>query len=110
MLERLFDGYLLEGRGPESNILAVAAKLVAVISLASLRGDTQPTLLEQDSSEKDEEVKVPFVWRRKGVRGAMHQQWVSQIYNQLRLFLRLNFTMNPPSLNRKENEKARERW
>ncbi|KAH0776230.1 hypothetical protein KY290_007641 [Solanum tuberosum] len=47
MSERLFDGDLPEGKGPESNILATGAKLVVVQSLASLRGDVQPTLLEQ---------------------------------------------------------------
>ncbi|KAG5594699.1 hypothetical protein H5410_035931 [Solanum commersonii] len=68
MFERLFDGDFPEGKGHESNILAMAIELVVVQSLASLRGDVQPTLLEQD--EKDEEEEVPFVWRRKGVRGA----------------------------------------
>ncbi|KAG5586704.1 hypothetical protein H5410_047138 [Solanum commersonii] len=48
MSERLFNGYLPKGKGVESNILAVAAELVAVQSLASLRGDVQPTLLEQE--------------------------------------------------------------
>ncbi|KAG5628053.1 hypothetical protein H5410_013271, partial [Solanum commersonii] len=70
--------------GPESNILAIVAELVAVQSLASLRGDVQPTLLEQElrspkqvpnsvqhvfdqtpksfdiASEKEEEEEVPL--------------------------------------------------
>ncbi|KAH0633532.1 hypothetical protein KY284_036318 [Solanum tuberosum] len=48
MSERLFDGDLPEGKGSESNILAAGKKLVVVQSLASLRGDVQPTLLEQE--------------------------------------------------------------
>lgn len=47
MSKRLFDEDL-PGKGPESNILAAAAELVAVQSLASLRRDAQPTLLEQE--------------------------------------------------------------
>ncbi|KAH0636571.1 hypothetical protein KY290_036993 [Solanum tuberosum] len=39
MSVRLFDGDLPEGKGLESNILAAAAELVVVQSLASLRGD-----------------------------------------------------------------------
>ncbi|KAH0743351.1 hypothetical protein KY290_031344 [Solanum tuberosum] len=94
MSERLFDGDLPEGRGPESNILAATAELVVVQSLASLRGDAQPTLLEQElrspeqvlhivqpvfdqtpksfdvASEEEEEEEVPLKWSRKGVRGA----------------------------------------
>ncbi|KAG5572942.1 hypothetical protein H5410_062708 [Solanum commersonii] len=44
--ERLFDGDFPEGKGRESNILAVAIELVAVQSLASFRGDVQHYLLE----------------------------------------------------------------
>ncbi|KAH0745929.1 hypothetical protein KY285_007586 [Solanum tuberosum] len=94
MSERLFDGDLPEGKGPESNILAAGAELVTVQSLASLRGNVQPTLLEQElrsleqvphsvqpmfdqtrrsfdlESDKEEEEEVPLEWSRKGVRGA----------------------------------------
>ncbi|KAH0669648.1 hypothetical protein KY285_025488 [Solanum tuberosum] len=94
MSGRLFDGDLPEGKGPESNILAAGAELVAVQSLASLRGDVQPTLLEQElrspeqvphsvqhvfdqtprsfdvESDNEEEIEVPLKWSRKGVRGA----------------------------------------
>uniref|UniRef100_M1E1B6 Uncharacterized protein n=1 Tax=Solanum tuberosum TaxID=4113 RepID=M1E1B6_SOLTU len=48
MSERLFEGDFPEGRGPESYILAAGAELVVVQSLASLRGDVQPTLLEPE--------------------------------------------------------------
>ncbi|KAG5607068.1 hypothetical protein H5410_028560, partial [Solanum commersonii] len=47
MSKRLFDEDL-SGKVPESNILAAATELVAVQSLASLRRDAQPTLLEQE--------------------------------------------------------------
>ncbi|KAH0730481.1 hypothetical protein KY289_001669 [Solanum tuberosum] len=81
-------------KGTESNILAAAEEFVAVQSLASLRGDIQPTLLEQElrsaeqvphstqyvfdqtpksfdvDSEEEEEEETHLVWRRKGVRGA----------------------------------------
>ncbi|KAH0705608.1 hypothetical protein KY289_010684 [Solanum tuberosum] len=94
MSERLFDGDLPEGRGPKSNILAASAKLMVVQSLASLRGEAQPTLLEKElrspeqvphsvqpvfdqtpksfdvASEEEEEEEVPLKWSRKGVRGA----------------------------------------
>ncbi|KAH0705861.1 hypothetical protein KY289_010937 [Solanum tuberosum] len=94
MSERLLEGDLPEGKSVESNILAVAEKLVVVQSLASLRGDTHPTLLEQEyrspelvphsvqsvfdqtlvtmgvSSEEEDEEEIPIVWSRKGVRGA----------------------------------------
>ncbi|KAG5600439.1 hypothetical protein H5410_031809 [Solanum commersonii] len=48
MSERLFEGDLPEGKGSKSCILAAEAELVAVQSLASLRGDVQPTLLEHE--------------------------------------------------------------
>ncbi|KAH0667681.1 hypothetical protein KY285_028887 [Solanum tuberosum] len=67
MSERLFEGDLAEGRGPESNILATGAELVAIQSLASLRGDVQPTRLEPNEEEKEE---PPLRWSRTGVRGA----------------------------------------
>ncbi|KAG5606448.1 hypothetical protein H5410_027940 [Solanum commersonii] len=90
MSGRLFDRGLLEGKGPESNILVAGAELVAVQSLASLRGDVQPTLLEQElrspeqvphsvqhefdqtprsfdvESDNEEEEEVPLKWSRKG--------------------------------------------
>ncbi|KAH0644900.1 hypothetical protein KY284_032784 [Solanum tuberosum] len=99
MFERLFDGDLLEGKGPESNILTAGAELVDVQSLASLRGDVQPTLLEQElrspeqvhhivlpvfdqthrsfdvESDKEEEEIVPLKWSRK--RGARIQHFNS---------------------------------
>ncbi|KAH0699026.1 hypothetical protein KY284_013241 [Solanum tuberosum] len=80
MSEQLFEGDLPEGKGPESNI--------------SLRGDVQPTLLEQElrspeqvphstqpmfdqtsksfdvDSEEKKEGETPLVLRRKGFRGA----------------------------------------
>ncbi|KAH0665346.1 hypothetical protein KY290_027599 [Solanum tuberosum] len=92
--ERLFEGDFPEGKGIESNILAAIEELVVVQSLASLRGDIQPTFLEQESrspewvphstqpvfdqtpksfdvdSEEEEEEETPLVWHRKGVRGA----------------------------------------
>ncbi|KAG5586833.1 hypothetical protein H5410_047267 [Solanum commersonii] len=94
MSERLFEGDLPEGRGTESSIRATGTELVAIQSLASLRGDVQPTLLEQElrspeqvphsvlpvfdqtprsfdvESDKEEEEEVPLKWSRKGVRGA----------------------------------------
>ncbi|KAG5599827.1 hypothetical protein H5410_031197 [Solanum commersonii] len=48
MSERLFERDLPEGKGMESNILAAAEEFVVVQSLASLRGDTQSILLEQE--------------------------------------------------------------
>ncbi|KAH0743137.1 hypothetical protein KY290_031130 [Solanum tuberosum] len=46
--EKLFEGDLPEGKGPDSCILTAGAELVVVQSLVSLRGDTQPTLLDQE--------------------------------------------------------------
>ncbi|KAG5572141.1 hypothetical protein H5410_061907 [Solanum commersonii] len=57
MSERFFEGDLPEGRGPESNILAVGAELVATQSLTLLRGN-------------EEEEKPPLRWNRIGVRGS----------------------------------------
>ncbi|KAH0665680.1 hypothetical protein KY285_026886 [Solanum tuberosum] len=54
MSERLFEGDLPEGKGPESCILAVGAELMAVQSLASLRRDVQPTLLEHELESLDQ--------------------------------------------------------
>ncbi|KAH0696319.1 hypothetical protein KY290_013679 [Solanum tuberosum] len=53
MSERFFEGDLLEGRGPESNILAAGAELVVAQSLASLRRDTQPTYSEPDKRSQE---------------------------------------------------------
>ncbi|KAG5605957.1 hypothetical protein H5410_027449 [Solanum commersonii] len=57
MSERLFEGDLPEGRNPESHILAAGALLVAVQSLASLRGDVKPTLVPTESRSPEQ---VPF--------------------------------------------------
>ncbi|KAG5571903.1 hypothetical protein H5410_061669 [Solanum commersonii] len=46
MSEQLLEGDLPEGRGLESSILVAGVELVVVQSLALLRGDVQPTLLE----------------------------------------------------------------
>ncbi|KAH0766011.1 hypothetical protein KY285_001882 [Solanum tuberosum] len=52
--ERLFEGDLPEGRGPDSCLLTTGAELVVVQSLASLRRDTQPTLLDQELRSPDQ--------------------------------------------------------
>ncbi|KAH0757669.1 hypothetical protein KY290_021162 [Solanum tuberosum] len=94
MSERLLEGDLPEGKGRKSNILATTEELVVVQSLAFLRGDIQPTLLEQElkspeqvphsaqpvfdqtlksfdvDSEEEEKEETPLVRHRKGVRGA----------------------------------------
>ncbi|KAG5581746.1 hypothetical protein H5410_052373 [Solanum commersonii] len=94
MSERLFDRDLPEGKDPELNILIAGVELMVVQSLASLRGDVQPTLLEQElrsleqvrhtvlsvfdqtprsfdvDSDKEEKEEVPLKWNRKWVRGA----------------------------------------
>ncbi|KAG5576190.1 hypothetical protein H5410_056324 [Solanum commersonii] len=93
MSKRLFEGDFPEERGPESNILAAGVELVVVQSLASLRGDVQPTLLDTElrspkqvphnvqpvfdqtprlfdvESEKEKE-EPPLKWSRTEVRGA----------------------------------------
>ncbi|KAG5579663.1 hypothetical protein H5410_050290 [Solanum commersonii] len=48
MSERLFEGDLPEGKGINSNILADVEELVVAHSLASLRGYTQTSLLEEE--------------------------------------------------------------
>ncbi|KAG5581233.1 hypothetical protein H5410_051860 [Solanum commersonii] len=94
MSERLFDGDLSKRKGPEVSILIPGEELVDVQSLSSLRGNVQPTLLEQKlrspeqvphsvlpvfdqtrrlfdvESDKEEEEEVPLKWSRKVVRGA----------------------------------------
>ncbi|KAH0743061.1 hypothetical protein KY290_031054 [Solanum tuberosum] len=89
MSKNLFEGDLPDDKGPESIILAAAEESVVVQSLASLRGDVQPTMLEQElkslaqvphkaqlvfektlksfdvDSEEEEEEETPFVWGRK---------------------------------------------
>ncbi|KAH0758121.1 hypothetical protein KY290_021614 [Solanum tuberosum] len=93
MYKQFFEGDLSEGRGPETNILAAGAKLVAAQSLTSLRGDVQPTFSESDDRsqeqvplsiepifdqtpksfnvETEEEEEEPLLrWNRTGVRGA----------------------------------------
>ncbi|KAG5572197.1 hypothetical protein H5410_061963, partial [Solanum commersonii] len=88
--ERLLEGDLPDGKSVESNVLADHRNK----SLASLRGDTHPTLLEQEyrspelvprsvqpvfdqtlvtmgvRSEEEDEEETHIVWSRKGVRGA----------------------------------------
>ncbi|KAG5605122.1 hypothetical protein H5410_026614 [Solanum commersonii] len=85
---------LPEGKGLESCILTAGAELVAVQSLASLRGDVQPTFLEHElespdqvshrsepifdqtpkssnvgsEKEKEEEEDVPLRWRSRGIK------------------------------------------
>ncbi|KAH0670592.1 hypothetical protein KY285_024855 [Solanum tuberosum] len=91
--EKLFEGDLLEGKGPDSCILTARAELVVVQSLASLRGDTQPTLLDQElrspdqvphrsepifdqtsksldigSDKEEEEEEILLKWNSKGMR------------------------------------------
>ncbi|KAH0765343.1 hypothetical protein KY285_001214 [Solanum tuberosum] len=92
--ERVFEGDLPEGKGPESCILNAGAELVVVQSLASLRGDVLPTSLEYElvspnqvpsrnepisdqtpksfdvGSDKEEEDKIPLKWLSRGMRGA----------------------------------------
>ncbi|KAH0642262.1 hypothetical protein KY289_033236 [Solanum tuberosum] len=96
--ERVFEGDLPEGKGPESCILTAGAELVVVQSLASLRGDVPPTSLEYDlvsldqvpprskpifdqtpksfdvGSDKEEEEKISLKWRSRGMRGANQSQ------------------------------------
>ncbi|KAH0635784.1 hypothetical protein KY289_035699 [Solanum tuberosum] len=96
--ERVFEEDLPEGKGPESCILTAGAELVAVQSLASLRGDVPPTSLEYDlvspdqvpprselifdqtpksfdvGSDKEEEEKISLKWRSRGMRGANQSQ------------------------------------
>ncbi|KAG5575633.1 hypothetical protein H5410_055767 [Solanum commersonii] len=98
IFERLFEGDLPERKGPESCILTAGAKLVVVQSLASLRGDTQPTLLDQELRSPDqvphriqlvfdqtlislgvenyeeEEEELQLRWRSRGVRGTNSSQ------------------------------------
>ncbi|KAH0729730.1 hypothetical protein KY290_000858 [Solanum tuberosum] len=93
MYERLFEGDLPKGKGMESNLLA-ATEEVVVQSLASLKRDIQPTLLEQEcrspkqvphgvqpvydktpetmgvTSEEEDEEETPLVWSRKRVQSA----------------------------------------
>ncbi|KAH0761339.1 hypothetical protein KY290_017412 [Solanum tuberosum] len=96
--ERVFEGDLPEGKGPESCILTAGAELVVVQSLAFLRGDVPPTSLEYDlvspdqvpprsepifyqtpksfdvESDKEEEEKISLKWRVRGMRGANQSQ------------------------------------
>ncbi|KAH0748136.1 hypothetical protein KY290_027368 [Solanum tuberosum] len=65
--ERLFEGDLPEGKGPESCILTAGAELVAIQSLASLRGDKK----EEEEEEDDD---VPLRWRSRGMRGGNQSQ------------------------------------
>ncbi|KAG5631154.1 hypothetical protein H5410_002871 [Solanum commersonii] len=97
--EKLFEGDLFEGKGPESCILSAGAELVAVQSLASLRGEVQPTLLEHElesldqvshrsqpvfnqtprsfgvqNDEEEEEQEAQLKCRSRGVRGVNSSQ------------------------------------
>ncbi|KAG5568825.1 hypothetical protein H5410_064157 [Solanum commersonii] len=74
MSERLFEGDLPEGTGQMSCILNAGAKLVAVQSLASLRGVDQLTLIDErcltpmgtdfeDNGEEEEEPQL--IWRQR---------------------------------------------
>uniref|UniRef100_M1DF66 Uncharacterized protein n=1 Tax=Solanum tuberosum TaxID=4113 RepID=M1DF66_SOLTU len=90
MSERFFEGDFPEGRGPESNILAIRAKLVATQSLTSLQGNVQPAFSEPDDRSQEqgplslepifdqtpksfdveteeEEEEPPLRWNRAGV-------------------------------------------
>ncbi|KAG5576035.1 hypothetical protein H5410_056169 [Solanum commersonii] len=100
MSETLFKGDLPKGKGLESCILAAGAELVAIQSLASLRGYIQPTLLEHElrslhqvphrsslvfdqtpksfTVESDEE-EVSLKWSSKGMRGANYPQMVPDL-------------------------------
>ncbi|KAG5611031.1 hypothetical protein H5410_022312 [Solanum commersonii] len=48
------EGDLPEGKGPESCILTAGAELVAIQSLAALRGDVQPTFSEHELESPDQ--------------------------------------------------------
>ncbi|KAG5612423.1 hypothetical protein H5410_023704 [Solanum commersonii] len=98
MLERLFEGDLPEETSPVSCILNVGAELVAVQSLASLRGVDQLTLIDQemrspdqvpyrsdlvfdqtpmgtDFEDNEEEEEEPQLrWRQRGMRGVKSTQ------------------------------------
>ncbi|KAG5604726.1 hypothetical protein H5410_026218 [Solanum commersonii] len=92
MSERLFEGDLPKGKGPESCILTAGVELVAVQILVSLRGDVQPTFLEHELESPDqvphrnepifdqtpksfnvgsdkEEEEIPLKWKSRGRRG-----------------------------------------
>ncbi|KAH0761721.1 hypothetical protein KY290_017794 [Solanum tuberosum] len=96
--ERLFEGGLPAKKGLNSCILTAGAELVYVQSLASLRGDTQPTLLDQElrspdqvpyrsepifdqtpksfdvGSDKEEEEEILLKWNSRGMRGGNKSQ------------------------------------
>ncbi|KAG5621646.1 hypothetical protein H5410_006864 [Solanum commersonii] len=96
--EKLFEADLPKGKGPDSCILTAGAELVDVQSLALLKGDTQPTLLEQElrspdqvshrsepifnqtpkslniGSDKEEKEETPLNWNPRGMRGGNKSQ------------------------------------
>ncbi|KAH0650083.1 hypothetical protein KY284_029995 [Solanum tuberosum] len=81
--ERLFERDLLEGKGLELCILISGAELVAVQSLASLRGDvphrSEPIFDQTPKSfdvvsDQEEEEEIPLRWRSRGMRGENQSQ------------------------------------
>ncbi|KAH0641811.1 hypothetical protein KY290_033432 [Solanum tuberosum] len=101
IFEKLFEGDLPEGTGSDSCILTAGAELVVVQSLASLRENTQPTLLDQelrspdqvphrsepifdhtqksldvgsDKEEEEEEEEIPLKWNSRGMQGGNKSQ------------------------------------
>ncbi|KAG5572405.1 hypothetical protein H5410_062171 [Solanum commersonii] len=72
--ERLFEGDLPKGKGPKSCILTAGAKLVAVQSLASLRGDVQPTFLEHELESPDQVPYKVSLWHSRGMREGNQSQ------------------------------------
>ncbi|KAH0675762.1 hypothetical protein KY285_023563 [Solanum tuberosum] len=134
MSERLFKRDLFEGKGMESNILVATEELVTIESLASLRGDTQPTLLEEeckslervplgvqpvfdqtletrrvDNEEEDEE-ETSLVWSRKGIRGANASTVVVSDLGAAEAIPEIRFRKEPTDFERKKRGKEREKW
>uniref|UniRef100_M1DBX0 Uncharacterized protein n=1 Tax=Solanum tuberosum TaxID=4113 RepID=M1DBX0_SOLTU len=96
--ERMFEGDLSEGKGHESCILIAGVELVAVQSLALLKGNVQPTFLEHElespdqvphrsepffdqtpksfdvGSDKEEEEEIPLRWNSRGMRRGNQSQ------------------------------------
>ncbi|KAH0669738.1 hypothetical protein KY285_023900 [Solanum tuberosum] len=115
----------------ESNILAAAEELVTVQSLASLRGDTQSTLLEQEcrspelvphsvqlvfdqtpvnlgvSSEKEDEEEIPLSWSRKRVRGANVLTMIVSDLATIEVALETRLEDEPTEFERKRKRKRK---
>ncbi|KAH0680283.1 hypothetical protein KY290_022471 [Solanum tuberosum] len=94
----VLSGDLPEGKDPDSCILTTGAELVVVQSLTSLRGDTQPILLDQGlrspdqvshrselifdqtpksfdvGSDKEKEKEILLKWNSRGMRGGNRSQ------------------------------------